>query len=52
MAQCKCKTLKGIRCSRMGKYNGYCYQHSKSQGGKCKNRVTLILPKQSVKVIN
>ena len=27
-AQCKGITKKGTRCSRTGKYNGYCYQHS------------------------
>ena len=25
--QCKGITQKGTRCSRNGKYNGYCYQH-------------------------
>jgi hypothetical protein len=30
-SQCKCKTLKGIRCSRKGKYDGFCYQHKKCE---------------------
>ena len=27
LEQCKGTTKKGTRCSRMGKNNGYCFQH-------------------------
>jgi hypothetical protein len=35
---CKCITEKGVKCSREGKYDGYCFQHSKSKGGNCKSK--------------
>ncbi len=43
--KCLCITASGKRCSREGKYSGYCFQHNK----KCVKSITAATSKKSTK---